>query len=266
MKRIILFFLKRNAGKFKMQKLYETLFQLSLTGMNYGNGGDFKESGELNVLKLIKEKIAKEKVVTLFDVGGNVGNYSRALCDFFERDKTTIHSFEPSKKTFEKFIKNTEGLSNIIPNNFGFSDTESSLELYTNHEASGLASVYQRNLVHFGISMDKTETIQLSTIDNYCQKNKISKIHFLKLDIEGHELNALKGAKQMIGDKKIDFIQFEFGGCNIDSRTYFQDFYYLLKDKYRIYRILRDGIIEIEQYKETSEIFITVNYLAERIS
>jgi hypothetical protein len=88
----------------------------------------------------------------------------------------------------------------------------------------------------------------------------------LKLDIEGHELNAIKGAKQMIADKKVDFIQFEFGGCNIDSRTYFQDFYYLLKDKYRIYRILRDGIFEIEQYKETSEIFITVNYLAERLT
>ncbi|HXB45695.1 MAG TPA: hypothetical protein VNV85_16625, partial [Puia sp.] len=143
MKRIMLFFLKRNAGKIKMQKLYETLFQLSLSGMNYGNGGDFKESGELNVLKLIKEKLIGEKALTIFDVGGNVGNYSKAICDFFDKDVATIHSFEPSKKTFEKFIKNTEGLANIIPNNFGFSDRESSLTLYTNSEASGLASVYQ---------------------------------------------------------------------------------------------------------------------------
>ncbi len=266
MKRIMLFFLKRNAGKLKMQKLYETLFQLSLTGMNYGNGGDFNESGELNVLKLIKEKLGAEKELTLFDVGGNVGNYSKALHDFFDKDNATIHAFEPSGKTFEMFIKNTKGLSNIIPNNFGFSDKESSLSLFTDNEGSGLASVYQRNLAHFGIAMDKMETIQLKTVDNYCQENKIGKIHFLKLDIEGHELSAIKGAKQMIADKKIDFIQFEFGGCNIDSRTYFQDFFYLLKDNYRIYRILRDGIMPIDQYKETNEIFITINYLAVRVS
>ena len=63
-------------------------------------------------------------------------------------------------------------------------------------------------------------------------------------------------------NKKIDFIQFEFGGCNIDSRTYFQDFFYHLQDNYKIYRILEDNIYELQTYKETYEIFITVNYLA----
>jgi hypothetical protein len=84
----------------------------------------------------------------------------------------------------------------------------------------------------------------------------------LKLDIEGHELKALNGATQMINSKKIDVIQFEFGGCNIDSRTYFQYFFYLLKDNYYIYRILKDGLFEMPTYKKTYEIFITINYLA----
>lgn len=66
----------------------------------------------------------------------------------------------------------------------------------------------------------------------------------------------------MICNNKIEVIQFEFGGCNIDSRTYFQDFYYLLKDNYKIYRILKNGLIEIKSYKEIYEIFITINYLA----
>ncbi len=265
MKKKIASLLKRNAGKKKMQKIYEALFHFSLTGMNYGNGGDFKESGELNILKFIKNYFKNENALTVFDVGGNVGNYSKSLSDFFGNN-TTIHAFEPSKKTFERFIETTSHMPNIIPNNFGFSDTENSLLLYTNSECSGLASVYQRNLVHFGISMDKSEEIKLSTIDNYCKNNNIDRIHFLKLDIEGHELNVLKGAEQMINNKKIDFIQFEFGGCNIDSRTYSQDFFYLLKDKYKIYRILKDGLFEISEYKETYEIFVTVNYLAKIIN
>ena len=53
------------------------------------------------------------------------------------------------------------------------------------------------------------------------KKNKFSKIDLLKLDVEGHELYLLS-AKKFIS--KISVIQFEFGGCNIDTRTYFRDF------------------------------------------
>lgn len=214
-------------------------------------------------MKYIQEKFGNEAALTIFDVGGNVGNYSKSLSIFFN-DKATIHSFEPSKKTYQIFLETTKNIQNIIPNNFGLSNHVQNQLLYTNCDGSGLASMYQRNLDHIGISMEKSEEIALSTIDNYCEANNLQRIHFLKLDIEGHELKALNGAKKMMDEKKIDFIQFEFGGCNIDSRTYFQDFYLLLKDNYKIYRILRNGLFEISKYKETYEIFTTINYLAIR--
>jgi FkbM family methyltransferase len=264
MKRIISNLLKNSLGNKSMQGLYEDLFDLLLKGMNYGNGGDFNTSGELNLLKHVKERLTGEPTLTLFDVGANDGNYSKTLANFFDNN-AAIHSFEPSKKTFDSFLQTTSAIQNIIPNNFGFGDAESTLTLYTNKEVSHLASVYQRNLSHKGILMDKVEKIEISTIDNYCTKSNIDRIHFLKLDIEGHELKALKGAEHMLNNRKIDFIQFEFGGCNIDSRTYFQDFYYLLKDNYRIYRILRNGLYEIKEYRESNEIFIAMNYLAEKI-
>ncbi len=245
------------------QHVWENIFLLSLRKMNFGNGGDFKQSGELFVAKFIQNRLSKESQIIIFDVGANIGNYSKSLSNLFN-SKAKIFSFEPSQKTFELFLETTRNCGNIIPNNFGFSDNEYNQILFTNSEGSGLASVYQRKLDHFGITMDKTEEIKLTTIDSFCDENKIERIHFLKLDIEGHELNALKGSKKMINGKKIDFIQFEFGGCNIDSRTYFQDFYNLLKENYDIYRILEDGIYELATYKETYEIFITVNYLAIR--
>ena len=236
------------------------LFQLSLRGMGVSNYLNYKISGEKHFLSKL---LPKYNPSLIFDVGANVGNYSKELSNLF-KNQAKIFSFEPSKKTFEMFLKTTQNFSNIIANNFGFSNKINNQLLYTNSEGSGLASVYQRKLDHFGINMNKTEEIKLTTIDNYCAENKIEQIHFLKLDIEGHELNALNGAKEMIANSKIDFIQFEFGGCNIDSRTYFQDFFYMLKDKYKIYRILKDGIYELPNYKETYEIFITINYLAIR--
>ncbi|GHV56141.1 hypothetical protein AGMMS49579_20380 [Spirochaetia bacterium] len=79
-------------------------------------------------------------------------------------------------------------------------------------------------------------------------------------------MKVLEGAKHMIQSGNIDFIQFEFGGCNIDSRTYFQDFFYALKDRYRIYRIIRDGLFEIKAYREMYECFMNSNFFAERIN
>jgi FkbM family methyltransferase len=250
-------------GKKRFQNIFEYLFEISLKGMNYGNGGDFYESGELNALNYVKEKLKSEKSLTLFDVGGNVGNYSKRLSEIFNTN-STIHSFEPSKKTFALFLETTKNNPSIIPNNLGLSDTESHQLLFSDKDGSGLASVYQRKLEHLGISMNMSEDIQLTTLDIYCKRNKIDRINFLKLDIEGHELKALNGAKEMINNKKIDYIQFEFGGCNIDSKTYFQDYYYLLKNNYKIYRILKNGISEITTYKEIFEIFSTINYLAIR--
>jgi FkbM family methyltransferase len=248
-------------GQKRLQHFYEYLFRFSQKGLGYGNGMDFNDSGELNVFKYVKEKFKYEKKITIFDVGGNVGLYSLALYEFFKND-AVIHTFEASKITFQKLTETTQNIKQIINNNLGISDLEQVKLLYTNKDCSGLASIYNRKLDHFGISLAKTEEIKLTTIDGYCTRNKIERIHFLKLDIEGHEVKALEGAKQLINNKKIDFIQFEFGGCNIDSRTYFQDFYYLLKENYKIYRILKNELFEITCYKEIYEVFITVNYLA----
>lgn len=251
----------RVLGKKFLQKFFSWLLRFSLKGLNYGNGGDFKASGELNVLYFLKKKFEKEKSLVVFDVGGNAGKYSKELSAVFG-EKATIHGFEPSQKTFQIYQNTTSGCNNIIANNFGLSDTVHQQTLYTDSEGSGLASVYHRKLDHYGIAMDKTEEIQLSTIDHYCKTHEINRIHFLKLDVEGHELKALQGAEHLLANKSIDVIQFEFGGCNIDSRTYFQDFFFLLKDNYRLFRILKNGLEEMPSYNEMQEIFVTINYLA----
>ena len=66
----------------------------------------------------------------------------------------------------------------------------------------------------------------------------------------------------MVDAAAIDYIQFEFGGCNIDSRTYFQDFFYALDPKYQLHRMVRNGLVPIKRYRETQEIFMTTNFLA----
>lgn len=136
--------------------------------------------------------------------------------------------------------------------------------LYSNIDGSGLASLTKRRLDHFNIDFNKTEQIKLTTLDTYCKSQSIKHIHLLKLDVEGHEFDVLSGSKDMFASKSIDMVTFEFGGCNIDTRTFFQDFWYFFtENNMSIYRIMSNATLyHIPTYQEIHEQFITTNYIA----
>jgi hypothetical protein len=86
-------------------------------------------------------------------------------------------------------------------------------------------------------------------------------IDLLKLDIEGHEMDALTGCGFAVTHAKV--IQFEFGGCNIDTRTFFFDFWIFFAERnFRLYRISPFGLLPIVDYREIDKFFVTTNYLA----
>ena len=83
----------------------------------------------------------------------------------------------------------------------------------------------------------------------------------MKIDIEGMEYSALLGLGGSISYIKV--IQFEFGGTCIDTRIFFQDFWYFLtKNKFKIFRITPFGLYEINSYRESDEFFSFTNFLA----
>jgi FkbM family methyltransferase len=249
-----------------LQKYYDYLFRVSLRGMNIGGGAVCDGSGEDWVLKYVKDKSERKPSLVIFDVGANQGDYAM-LCKKIMKDKRhDMYCFEPSKKTFEMLAKNVADMPDIMLVNAGFGEKREIKILYSDKDGSGLASLYNRNLEHHTKigSLKMTEEVKIDTIDEFCTGEKIDCIDLLKLDVEGNELSCLKGAQKMLAGGKIGFIQFEFGGCNIDSRTYFQDFFRLLSPCYKIYRILEKGLFEIKLYSEADEIFLTTNYLAER--
>jgi hypothetical protein len=112
--------------------------------------------------------------------------------------------------------------------------------------------------------MDQEEIVDIRTLDGYCRDRGITKIDLLKVVVEGHEMSVLKGASGLLSSRRITFITFEFGGCNIDSRTFFQDFYYFFKDlgMKSLCRITPSGRLSpVLQYSEELEYFRTTNYI-----
>ena len=106
--------------------------------------------------------------------------------------------------------------------------------------------------------------MDVTTIDDFVAENGLGTVDFAKFDIEGHELAALRGAARTMEQGKIRALSFEFGGCNIDSRTYFQNFWYALGTLgYRIYVVNPlFGATRLKAYDERHEVFLTTNFIA----
>jgi FkbM family methyltransferase len=250
-------------GPLVPQAAWERLHRLALSGMNIGSGSSLRDSGEAWVIDhLLRQPSLSDRPV-LFDVGANVGDYAEMLRSRLG-EAATLHCFEPSLATFARLKERFGAVPGVHLHPLALSDAPGEAVLYSSPDHSALSSMYDRNLEHVGLRLGERETVQLTTVDRFSSDNGIPRIHFMKLDCEGHELKVLAGAREMLDRGAVDLVQFEFGGCNLDSRTYLRDFFLLLSPRFRIYRILRRGVAFVERYREKDEIFTTTNFLAVR--
>lgn len=222
-------------------------------------------NGEYFWFKKIIEAQKDESPFMFFDVGANVGNYSmHAMSEMKKRGiKYWIHVFEPAHSTFVELKKNFCNNNHITLNNIGLSDICEELAIYYDTEGSSLASIYKRNISTYGIHIELSEKIKVQRLDSYLFENKIPHIHFMKIDVEGHELRVLRGAGDFLRPDFIRVIQFEYGGCNLDSHTTFCDIYnFLTTAGYSIFQMHPKKITKITVYSPDLDDFQYQNYLA----
>lgn len=236
---------------------FVSLGALAIQGI--GTGSSIGLSGERKYLQRLKQRVQNSVCI---DAGGHHGEYAALLTETF--GQVPIHIFEPSRTNQKILRERFRDCSNVVVNPEGLSDRCDEVTLFSTDPGSAIGSLYARRLDHFGETMTATEGITTTTLDVYCEKANIKKIGLLKLDIEGHELAALHGAEGLLAKRQISVIQFEFGGCNIDSRTFFQDFWYLLAARgFLMHRLLPSGQLHrIAGYKEIHEQFRTTNFVA----
>lgn len=212
-----------------------------------------ENNGEQVVLRKLNSLSPK----IIFDGGANVGDYSLLAAKNCPDAK--VFSFEPVKSTFDLLVKNISEEKNIFPINFGLysENAKKEIQIYDSHTHS---SLYELKGVNY--SAQKTELIELVTGDSFLQKNNINKIDFLKLDVEGAELDALRGFENSLKEKKVRAIQFEYGYINITSKNLLADYYdFFERHNYQIGKIYPKRV-EFREYHFRQEDFIGPNFIA----
>lgn len=249
------------------------IIRLSRALMNMASGDNncnMETNGEFFLLRqvLSLEKNAVKGKIIIFDVGANVGEWTASLLHIAEeqgRGEVFVHCFEPSPFTFLQLQSTLQkiGDEKVYLANLGMGNMKENRDLHITHDGAGTNSLYKRRLEGLDISYDRSETIQMTAVDTYCSENNIFHINFLKIDVEGHELAVVEGAKAMLQRGAIDYIQFEYGGCWIDSRILFIDMYDLLTGfGYVVGKIMPSGIEFYNKYDQRLESFQMANFLA----
>jgi FkbM family methyltransferase len=240
-----------------MQPLFEALYRIGLAGMNFGPSSP-DMSGEANVLRALRDSW-RGRELTVIDAGANSGEWAERAMQIL--DPALLVCIEPSTAARAQLSRRLPAAANLRIEPFALGEKDGGAVLYADEPGSGLASLHQRNLGHLGISFDVASPVRVRRLDDYCREQGITRVDLLKLDVEGCELAALRGAAELLHAAAVRVIQFEFGGTAIDARIHFRDLFDLLNPHFRIHRILRDGLAPIESYRERDEIFATANYL-----
>ena len=249
------------------RRLLERAIDSAQRSMGIGSGADVDSSGERIVLDLLRRSSGSIRPLCILDVGSNQGQFLKLLLSELYEIPHQIHCFEPSPSTFAILQANATEQANVTFNMFGLGIASGEFALFSDSTGSGLASLSKRRLDHFNIEFNHCEQIEIRTLDSYCYEKDIGNIDLLKIDVEGHELEVLNGGVRMFSERRIHMLTFEFGGCNIDSRTFFQDFYYFLNSHgmSSIFRIMPSGgLHKITSYNEELEQFRTTNFIALR--
>lgn len=251
--------------KIKKQNHFREKIILKLLGLVYrldnSANGFFDKNGEENFVNQFTD-FAKIKNPVIFDVGANIGDYSELLVKKLNRAECSLHLFEPQKSCFADLQQKFNENSSVTLNNFGLSNKEEIATIYKNEDKSGLTSLHKRNLDFYEMNMSLEEKIELKRADVYIQSKNIKHIDLLKIDVEGHELATLSGFGEYLNADFIDFIQFEYGGANMDSHTNLLDFYNLLLPLgFKITKVM-PSCLELRDYNPRLDNFVYANYVA----
>jgi FkbM family methyltransferase len=150
---------------------------------------------------------------TIFDVGANIGQTAHYFYKHFP--ESTIYCFEPVKSVYDELVNSTKNTTvKCINEALGSSIQDMAINKNTIHAQSSIVTNDGR--------FSETEIIKVNTGHNFCVQHKIEYIDLLKIDVEGYELEVLKGFESIIKNVKMIYAEVGFDK-NDPYKTYISD-------------------------------------------
>ena len=244
----------RPTARVRSNQVLRTVAKLSHQYLKWFGNATYKY--EKNGERWLLETLRDEPIRTVLDVGANVGKWSLIAAEMFPQ--ATIYALEIIPATAAELRTRIAGQSRIRTFALGLADHTGMLTMRYHASASAHAT-----LTEYPHSW-KGERIACPVVrgDEFLAREGIREVDFLKLDVEGAEHLALRGLEEVLRDRRIRFVQFEYGRVNILTRFLLKDFHELFGGYgYVVGKIFPDHV-DIRDYELGDEDFLGPNYLA----
>lgn len=150
---------------------------------------------------------------TVFDVGSNIGQYA-LLASPLVGESGAVHAFEPMPRNFERARHHLtlNQVRNVLLHRLAAWHEQTEVELGLATDMSDNAGSYSVGaVVGSAVAPEKAQAIPL---DDYVVERGIERVHLVKMDIEGAELNALRGfTKTLFRDRPLILMEVNRIAC-----------------------------------------------------
>ncbi len=240
----------REAADFKraLADQYVSVLSRSLGGPLRSERDDYAFDSERKEQLLVRSLV--KAGMTVLDVGANIGKYTK-LFSLLAGGSGRVFAFEPDPGSGQclRHLVERDALSNVTVVNAAVSDASGTATLnrfpeeYSSWNGFGRPAMENpKNPSEFVPIVGSVE-VETVTLDEFCRAHGIHEIDYLKLDVEGAELKALKGAQDLLARRAIRHLQFEVSrkmleGLHTTARPVFD---LLASHGYECHAITTDG-------------------------
>jgi len=193
-------------------------------------------------VRLVACALAKQRGTAgmMLDVGGHHGESFEEFAEHGWR----VHCFEPNMKNhphISRRISNIGGDVTVFPVAVS-NQPQTGLTFFLSDESSGISSLHAFHATH-----KKGFQVDAITLADHCDAHSISKVDFLKIDVEGHDFFVLQGINWEKMRPDVIVCEFEDGKTKSLGYTFVDMAEYLVARRYRVivsewYPIERYGV------------------------
>lgn len=175
----------------------------------------------------------------VFDIGANVGLWTKGWLDTFADITSAVYMFEPlpdnilriEKRLSDGYYDEHFPCSRLIHvHQAAVGQEPGTAEINYVQNNTTISSIVhdQCTLMGKSVALDQRLQVPVVNVDLFCVDNGIAQIDVMKIDTEGYELQVLHGAEGMLEKRAVGLILFEFGLGQLSSRHVLRDFWDLL--------------------------------------
>lgn len=227
---------------------------------------DMATNGEIFVQECVANawkqgRLGDQKLV-VFDVGANVGDWSAAMLQMLpDREYPgvlNLYAFEPVPTTFAVLERRLGATSGVRLVNAALSSENGEAQIFVCGANAG------SNSLHSDSTRGQEDMVRVATITtaSFMERQGLARVHLLKCDTEGHDMEVIRGAMPLLRAEAISVLQFEYNHRWVYSRNFLRDVFAAVEDlPYRVAKLQRDCLLVFNQWHPELEKYFEGNYV-----